>query len=159
MKQPKRSRPPLEIPEKTAVKTGATEEDGVVLLLWRVEIPLFDAASGKSDAASFYGKIARRCEEYLTGRLSRLLREEYLASDPARRRFAFRRAIYAHTVTVAPNGDGFSVSRTVSLKRAGRILFSRDFREEWDARDGKPISRRVTREKRRKRREKKREKG
>ena len=159
MKQPKRSRSPLEIPEKTAVKTGATEEDGVVLLLWRVEIPLFDAASGKSDAASFYGKIARRCEEYLTGRLSRLLREEYLASDPARRRFAFRRAIYSHTAVIKPDGEGFAVERTVVLKRAGRILFSRDFREEWDARDGKPLPAPDDGEKRRKRREKKREKG
>lgn len=159
MKQPKRSRSPLPIPEKTNVRRGSAEEDGVVLLLWRVEIPLFDAAGGNSDARSFYEKIARKCEEYLTGRLSERLRADYLASDPARRRYAFRCAIYSHTAAIKPDGEGFAVERTVVLKRAGRVLFSRVYVERWDARDGKPLPAPDDGEKRRKSREKKREKG
>ena len=158
MKRTKRSRS-LAIPEKTDVRTGSAEEDGVVLLLWRVETPFFDAASGKTGAASFYGKIARKSEEYLTGRLAERLRAEYLASDPARRRFAFRSAIYAQTVSVKPDGDEFAIERTVTLKRAGRVLFSRVYTELWDARDGKPLPARSDGEKRRKTREKKRDKG
>ena len=159
MKQPKRSRPPLKVPEETAVRTGVTEEDGVVLLLWRVETPRFDAASGKTDAAPFYETLSRRCEAFLAGRLSEALREEYRAADPARRRFAFRCAIYAHAVSVTPEGDGFSVARTVTLKRAGRVLFSRVFCERWNARDGKLLPAPAAEEKPRKTREKKREKG
>ena len=158
MKRTKRSRS-LTIPEKTDVRTGTAEEDGVVLLLWRVETPFFDAAFGKTGAASFYEKIKRKCEEYLTGRLADLLRAEYLASDPARRRFRFRCAIYAQTVKIKPEGNAFAIERTVVLKRAGRVLFSRVYAERWDARDGKPLSAQSNGEKRRKAREKKREKG
>ncbi len=159
MKQTKRSRSPLAIPEKTDVRTGTAEEDGVVLLLYRVETPLFDAASCRSDAASFYEKVAEKCEKYLTGRLADLLREEYRASDPARRRFGFRCAVYAHAVGIKPDGDAFTIERTVTLKRAGRLLFSRVFYEKWGARDGKPIPLPDEKEKRRNFREKKREKG
>lgn len=158
MKRTKRSRS-LTIPEKTDFRTGTAEEDGVVLLLWRVETPFFDAAFGKTGAASFYEKIKRKCEEYLTGRLADLLRAEYLASDPVRRRFRFRCAIYAQTVKIKPEGDAFAIERTVVLKRAGRVLFSRVYVERWDARDGKPLSAESHGEKRRKTREKKREKG
>ena len=135
MKRTKRSRS-LAIPEKTDVRTGSAEEDGVVLLLWWVETPFFDAAFGKTGAASFYGKIARKSEEYLTGRLAERLRAEYLASDPARRRFAFRPAVYSHAARCAMVGGALTVERTVSFTRAGRVLFSRVFSERWDPADG-----------------------
>ena len=162
LKKTERKRP-LPLSPTALVRDGAETEDGVPLLLWRAEFPAFDAANGKTEAAAFYEKAARKCEEYLTGRFADLLREEYRAADPARRRFSFRPALYAHTVRIASDGAILSVERTVTLKRAGRVLFTRDFCERWDETDGSPIAMPdgggKTRRPRRKTREKKREKG
>ena len=138
MKKIKRKRPLPRSPE-TVVRGGTESEEGVPLLEWRVEIPFFGAASPGSEAASFYETVARRCEGYLTGRMTDLLRKEYLASDVSRRRFSFRPAVYVHSARVASDNDVLTVTRTVLLKRAGRVLFSRTFRERWDETDGTPI--------------------
>ena len=162
MKQTERKRPLPAFPD-TAVRSGTESEEGVPLLHWRVEIPAFDAAGGKTEAAAFYGTVARRCEDYLTGRFADLLRKEYRAADPARRRFVFRPALYVHTIRITSGDAILSVERTVTLKRAGRLLFTRDFCERWDETDGTPIpppeKTGETRRPRRKTREKKREKG
>ena len=138
MRQNKR-RTPLPLPDKTLVKTGREDEDGVPLLLWRVEIPALDAAFGKTDAASFYGELARRAEAYLSGEFAGILRAEYNASDPARRRFTFRCAVYSHAVRCELRDGALNVERTVTLSRAGRVLFSRACREAWDPADGSLI--------------------
>ena len=135
MKQ-KQRKTPLPLPEKTVVQTGRETEDGVTLLLWRVEIPAFDAAFDHTDAASFYAELARRVTDCLCGRIADLLRAEYRRSDPARRRFTFRPAVYSHAVGCDRDGDVLSVGRTVALSRAGRVLFSRAFCERWDQSDG-----------------------
>jgi len=127
---------PLLLPEKTLVRTGREEEEGVPLLLWRVEIPAFDAASDESDAASFYTEIARRAESFLCGRLTGILRSAYRDADPARRRFTFRPAVYSHTVREISRGNRLLVEREIRLLRAGRTLFARVYRESWDPADG-----------------------
>ena len=147
----------------TLHRSGAETEEGVPLLLWRIEFPAFDEADEKTGAVAFYGKAAEKCEAYLTGRFTDRLREEYRAADPARRRFVFRPAVYAHTVRFTPGDEVLSVERTVTLKRAGRLLYTRDFCERWDQTDGSPIAPPAktgkARRSRRKTREKKREKG
>ena len=135
-KRKQQGRAPLPLPAGTTVRTGKAEEEGVILLLFRIEIPAFDAAPGTSGAASFYEKLADRIERFLSGALSDNLRAAFLAADPARRRFTFRPAIYSHTVSATLTGDALSVERTVTLKRAGRLLFSRVFSERWDPADG-----------------------
>lgn len=132
----KKNPPALPLPETTLVCAGRECEEGVPLLLYRVETPAFDAAYGKTDAASFYSELARRAEAYLTGAFSDRLRAEYRASDPARRRFTFRPAIYSHTVRRTTGGDALTVTREVSLSRAGQVLFSRVYTETWDPADG-----------------------
>ena len=132
----KKNPPALPLPETTVVRTGRECEEGVPLLLFRVETPAFDAASGKTDAASFYSELARRAEAYLTGEFSARLRAEYRTADPARRRFAFRPAVYAHAVRRMTGGEILTVEREVSLFRAGRLLFSRVYTEAWDPADG-----------------------
>ena len=137
MKKNKRGiRVPLPLPDGTLFRHGKTEEEGVILLLWRVEIPAFDAAFGKTDAASFYETLAARAESFLAGRFSDQLREEYRRADPVRRRFTFRPAIYRHAVTGVFSDGAVSIERAVTLKRAGRVLFARDFCEKWDPADG-----------------------
>ena len=118
------------------MKTGREDEDGVPLLLWRVEIPALDAAFGKTDAAFFYTELARRAEAYLCGEFAGILRAEYRCADPARRRFTFRYAVYAHAVRCALRDGALTVERTVTLTRAGRVLFRREYREAWDPSDG-----------------------
>ena len=135
-KRKQQGRAPLPLPAGTTVRTGKAEEEGVILLLFRIETPAFDAAPGSSGAASFYEKLADRIERFLSGALSENLRAAFLAADPARRRFTFRPAIYSHTVSATLTGDALSVERTVTLKRAGRLLFSRVFSERWDPADG-----------------------
>ena len=135
-KRKQQGRAPLPLPAGTTVRTGKAEEEGVILLLFRIETPAFDAAPGTSGAASFYEKLADRIERFLSGALSENLRAAFLAADPARRRFTFRPAIYSHTVSATLTGDALSVERTVTLKRAGRLLFSRVFSERWDPADG-----------------------
>lgn len=135
-KRKQQGRAPLPLPAGTTVRTGKAEEEGVILLLFRIETPVFDAAPGTSGAASFYEKLADRIERFLSGALSENLRAAFLAADPARRRFTFRPAIYSHTVSATLTGDALSVERTVTLKRAGRLLFSRVFSERWDPADG-----------------------
>lgn len=135
-KRKQQGRAPLPLPAGTTVRTGKAEEEGVILLLFRIETPAFDAAPGTSGAASFYEKLADRIECFLSGALSDNLRAAFLAADPARRRFTFRPAIYSHTVSATLTGDALSVERTVTLKRAGRLLFSRVFSERWDPADG-----------------------
>ena len=132
----KKSLPALPLPDGTLVRAGRECEEGVPILLFRVETPAFDAASGKTDAASFYSELARRTEAYLSGEFADLLRSEYQASDPARRRFTFRPAVYSHAVRRIASGDALTVEREVSLTRAGRVLFSRVFSEAWDPADG-----------------------
>ena len=131
MKRNKR-RTPLPLPEKTVVQTGRETEDGVPLLIWRVEIPALDAAFRDTDAAFFYAELARRVTDCLCGRIADLLRAEYRRSDPARRRFTFRPAVYSHAVACDGDGCALSVGRTVAFTRAGRVLFSRAFCERWD---------------------------
>ena len=132
----RRARAPLPLPDGTTVRRGREEEEGVPVLLWRVETPAVDAAYGKTDAASFYAETARRTGAYCAGRLSFLLREEYRRADPAHRRFTFRPALYEHTVkTVAEDGE-ITFLCTVRLSRAGRVLFFRVFSESWDRADG-----------------------
>ena len=135
-KRKQQGRAPLPLPAGTTVRTGKAEEEGVILLLFRIEIPAVDAAPGRSGAASFYEKLADRIERFLSGALSDNLRAAFLAADPARRRFTFRPAIYSHTVSATLTGDALSVERTITLKRAGRLLFSRVFSERWDPADG-----------------------
>ena len=135
MKEKKR-KTPLPLPDKTVVRCGRETEDGVPVLLLRVEIPAFDAAFGKTDAASFYAELARRVADCLSGRIADLLRAEYRRSDPARRRFTFRPAVYSHTVRCFREDGVLSVERTVVLSRAGRTLFSRVFCERWNPADG-----------------------
>lgn len=135
-KRKQQGRAPLPLPAGTTVRTGKAEEEGVILLLFRIETPAFDAAPGTSGAASFYEKLADRIERFLSGALSENLRAAFLAADPARRRFTFRPAIYSHTVSATLTGDVLSVERTVTLKRAGRLLFSRVFSERWNLADG-----------------------
>lgn len=135
-KRKQQGRAPLPLPAGTTVRTGKAEEEGVILLLFRIETPAFDAAPGTSGAASFYEKLADRIERFLSGALSENLRAAFLAADPARRRFTFRPAIYSHTVSATLTGDALSVERTVTLKRAGQLLFSRVFSERWDPADG-----------------------
>lgn len=135
-KRKQQGRAPLPLPAGTTVRTGKAEEEGVILLLFRIETPAFDAAPGTSGAASFYEKLAGRIERFLSGALSDNLRAAFLAADPSRRRFTFRPAIYSHTVSATLTGDALSVERTVTLKRAGRLLFSRVFSERWDPADG-----------------------
>ena len=135
-KRKQQGRAPLPLPAGTTVRTGKAEEEGVILLLFRIETPAFDAGPGTSGAASFYEKLADRIERFLSGALSENLRAAFLAADPARRRFTFRPAIYSHTVSATLTGDALSVERTVTLKRAGRLLFSRVFSERWDPADG-----------------------
>ena len=135
-KRKQQGRAPLPLPAGTTVRTGKAEEEGVILLLFRIEIPAFDAAPGRSGAASFYEKLADRIERFLSGALSDSLRAAFLAADPARRRFTFRPAIYVHAVTARAEAGVLSVERTVTLKRAGRLLFSRVFTERWALPDG-----------------------
>lgn len=135
-KRKQQGRAPLPLPAGTTVRTGKAEEEGVILLLFRIETPAFDAAPGTSGAASFYEKLADRIERFLSGALSEKLRAAFLSADPARRRFSFRPAIYSHTASATLTGDALSVERTVTLKRAGRLLFSRVFSERWDPADG-----------------------
>lgn len=130
-----RRQTPLPLPE-TVNRSGREDEGGVPLLLWRVETPALDAAFGKTDAASFYARVAEKCEAWLCGSFAERLREEYRASDPARRRFTWRPAIYSHLTRIAANDGGFAVERTVTLLRAGRTLCCRTFRESWSAFDG-----------------------
>ena len=135
-KRKQRDHATLPIPAGTTARVGKAEEEGVILLLFRIEIPAFDAAPGTSGAASFYERIAARTERFLLGPLSDDLRAAFLASDPARRRFTFRPAIYSHTVTARTEAGALTVERAVTLKRAGRLLFSRVFSERWDPADG-----------------------
>ena len=132
----KDSRAPLPLPADVAVDSGRETEDGVPLLLWRVEIPAFDAAFDGTDAASFYTELARRVKARLRGQIAEQLRAAYRASDPARRRFAFRPAVYSHAARCSVVGGALTVERTVSFTRAGRVLFSRVFSERWDPADG-----------------------
>ena len=129
MKKKEPTRRPL--PAGTEVRRGIETEDGVALLDWRVEIPAFDAAPNPSAAASYYSELLSRTAAFLSTRLTADLREAYRRADPARRRFVFRRAVYRHTVRTALSPDRFSVERTVELTRAGRVLFSSRFREDW----------------------------
>ncbi|MBO4284230.1 MAG: hypothetical protein J5958_06380 [Clostridia bacterium] len=132
----KKSRAPLPLPSDIAVETGRETEDGVSLLFWRVEFPALNAAFARTDAASFYAELARRATGCLSGQIADLLRAQYRASDPARRRFTFRPAVYAHTVRFSRENDALAVERTVAFSRAGRVLFSRVFCERWDPFDG-----------------------
>lgn len=135
-KTTRQKRRALPLPDRTLVRAGRETEEGVPLLLWRVEIPALDAASGKTDAASFYTELAARTEAYLTGRFSALLREKYRAADPVRRRFTFRPAVYSHAVRRMTENGVLSIEREVTLSRAGRVLFSRVFCERWEPADG-----------------------
>lgn len=135
-KRKKQGRAPLSLPAGTTVRVGKAEEEGVILLLFRIEMPAFDAAPEATAAASFYERIAERAERFLSGALSENLRASFLAADPARRRFTFRPAIYSHTSTARAEAGVLAVERAVTLKRAGRLLFSRVFSERWDLSDG-----------------------
>lgn len=135
-KRNRQDRAPLPLPAETVARVGKAEEEGVILLLFRIEIPAFDAAPGAIGAASFYERIAERAERFLAGRFSEDLRAAFLASDPARRRFTFRPAIYSHTAAARAEAGVLTVERTVTLKRAGRLLFSRVFSERWNLADG-----------------------
>ena len=126
----------LPLPDKTQIRSGRESEEGVLLLLWRLEFPALDAASEKTDAASFYSALAKRTEKYLTGGFADLLRAAYLSLDPARRRFTFRCAVYRHDVKIARDGEKTAVVRTLTLTQAGRVLLSRVFRETWSGKDG-----------------------
>lgn len=131
-KNERRGGPGLPLPELTETFSGKETEENVPLLLWRVETLAFDAAPGKSGAASFYADLAARTKRYLSGSLTDLLRAEYLRSDPARRRFTFRCAVYSHSTRVEKGDGDVTVVRSVALTRAGRVLLRRVFREVWD---------------------------
>ena len=139
MKKEKRSRRHPPHPDGTTFREGTVTEDGVVLLSWRVEVPAFDAVPGKTGAASFYHDLAGKVEEYLTGDLAAALRVAYAEADPTRRRFTFRRLIYRHEITELYIETTLTVVRTVSVVRAGKVLFSRCWREVWDPSDLSPL--------------------
>ena len=139
MKREKRSRRRPPLPDGTIFREGTVTEDGVVLLSWRIVVPAFGAAPGKTGAASFYAELLEKAENYLTGDLAAALREEYARADPSRRRFTFRRLIYRHEVTELYSETTLTVVRKVSVVRAGKNLFTGSWREEWDPTDSSPL--------------------
>ncbi len=108
-------------------------EDGVVLCEVEISLPAAIAGEGEERAAArvtrFYERVGAAVLQLAEERVVPIARKALTATPPARRRAVWRP--YRLTVRAAAEeeGGGFAVTRTLTLRHRGRVLFTEEICE------------------------------
>lgn len=147
----KNKKAPEQMPASARVEDGFLKlcevftYEGATVLSWEAVFPVPQIADGMSEAekrartriADFYRAIAARYVGYVGTHLHDEACRAYEADTGRRKRYSFPRFRLLHKSVVTRDGDGyFSVRRTVTLLRGGRVLRQREMAEVFSLTNG-----------------------
>ncbi len=105
--------------------------DGVPMAEAHLWFPVF-AGQGSEKLNAFYGGLKDGCLGYVENTLAGIAKERYLADDSPRRRFLFRRLVFAHRTRIFRPTGFVSLCRETTVLYRGRVIFRREIGEVWD---------------------------
>ena len=111
-------------------KTEVLAEEGIPFCEIVIALPSSISEGQAAERVSrFYGAIAEGTRALGREVLLPQARARYQKSDDPRRRFTHRPYRLMHTATLNGEGDGFAVTRTLTLTHRGRTLLREEVRE------------------------------